>query len=228
MIWCYFSSSICRKDLWYQCHGQIWALCHLAWISILCSKELHPPAPSWFVRMSIWGHPELINTSLCFSWRQLGGWTCWQGHHQAAPPVHHRHHPQQVPDPENLHVSNHHHQWNPLCLLEGGEGNPHSDLVSIRVDGAQNEGRRRTWGLFWKDTRTFWNPFRGDQCGQRAESAGSGPSSAPASFCYLSFGPSNLEWETSYLMWHQYFKRLFTCRFPFSQQKMPSTMDSCW
>lgn len=146
MIWCYFSSSICRKDLCYQCLGQIWALCHLARIFTLCSEELHPPTPSWLLRMNILGHPALINTSLCFSWRQLGGWTCWQGHHQAAPPLRHRHHPQQIPDPENLHVSNHHHQWNPLCLLEGGEGNLHSDLVSIRVCGAQSEGSFwRTW-----------------------------------------------------------------------------------
>lgn len=104
----------------------------------------------------ILGCPAFINTSLCFSRRQLGGWTCWQGHHQAAPPVHHGHHTQQIADPENLHVSNHHHQWNPLCLLEGGEGDLQiSDLVSIRVDGAQQ---------FVKDMRrTFWNPSRGER-----------------------------------------------------------------
>lgn len=59
--------------------------------------------------------------------------------------MHHGHHTQQIADPENLHVSNHHHQWNPLCLLEGGEGDLQiSDLVSIRVDGAQvSEGHEK-------------------------------------------------------------------------------------
>lgn len=144
---------------------------------MLCSKELHPPAPSWLLRISILGHPALINTALCFSWRQLGGWTCWQGHHQAAPPVHHRHHPQQIPDPENLHVSTHHHQWNPVCLLEGGEGNLRWDLVSIRVGGAQGEG---TFWRTWEGLSGI-HPMGKDQGGQRAEKAGSAPSSAPAS-----------------------------------------------
>lgn len=60
------------------------------------------------------------------------------------------HYTQQIIDPENLHVSCNYHQWNPLCLLEGGEENLQSYLIFIRVEN-------KVKGNFWRNyVGTFW------------------------------------------------------------------------